>query len=166
MAEIPPPIARWVAGGGYHFLERGCRSRAVRTSSYQERTILVRYMLLIYSQQSPDRPGRSDTDSLMMGETANQHRSLLEETGRLGILRGADPLQGAATARTVRTNQGTVSVTDGPFAETKEQLAGYYILDCSDMHEAIELAKKIPTDCFGGCGCVEVRPIHEIYAAP
>jgi hypothetical protein len=126
----------------------------------------VRYMLLVYSQQSPDSTGRLKLDSETTRETANRHRAVLEETSRLGILRGADPLQGTDTAKTVRTNHGAISVTDGPFAETKEHLAGYYILDCPDIQNAIEWAKKIPTDCFGDYGCIEVRPIHEIYAAP
>ncbi len=50
-------------------------------------------------------------------------------------------------------------VTDGPFAETKEQLAGYYILDCENLDDAIEWAAKIPTRCRGGDGCIEVRPL-------
>jgi hypothetical protein len=56
---------------------------------------------------------------------------------------------------------GKVLLTDGPFAETKEQLAGYYILDCEDLDEALEWAAKIPTACGGAPGCVEVRPIRE-----
>ena len=55
-----------------------------------------------------------------------------------------------------------VLVTDGPFAETKEQLAGYYILECKDLDEALEWAAKIPSSCGGASGCIEVRPIHEI----
>jgi hypothetical protein len=53
-------------------------------------------------------------------------------------------------------------ITDGPFAETKEQLAGYYILDCKDLDEAIGWAAKIPTSCKGDDGCVEIRPIIPI----
>jgi len=56
--------------------------------------------------------------------------------------------------------QGQVLVTDGPFAETKEQLAGYYILDCKDLDEAPEWAARIPTACASGSGCIEVRPIR------
>ena len=55
-------------------------------------------------------------------------------------------------------------VTDGPFAETKEQLAGYYILDCRDLDEAIAWASRIPTGCKGGDGCVEIRPIMDLPA--
>ena len=57
---------------------------------------------------------------------------------------------------------GKPFVLDGPFAETKEQLAGYYILDCKNLDEAIEWAKKIPTACKGEEGCVEIRPIADI----
>ena len=53
-------------------------------------------------------------------------------------------------------------ITDGPFAETKEQLAGYFVLDCKDLDEALEWASKIPMGCGGGTGCVEVRPIRQL----
>ena len=56
-------------------------------------------------------------------------------------------------------------VTDGPFAETKEQLAGYYILDCEDLDEALAWAAKIPTACAGATGCIEIRPIREFPTA-
>jgi hypothetical protein len=62
----------------------------------------------------------------------------------------------------VRHENGKPLVTDGPFAETKEQLGGYYIIDCKDLDEAISWASKIPTHCGGGRGCIEVRPIHDI----
>jgi len=64
-----------------------------------------------------------------------------------------------ATATTVRIEGGRPLVLDGPFAETKEQLAGYYILDCKDLDEAIAWAAKIPTACKGGAGCIEIRPM-------
>jgi hypothetical protein len=54
---------------------------------------------------------------------------------------------------------GRTLVIDGPFAETKEQLAGYYILDCKDLDQAISWAAKIPTACKGSAGCIEIRPI-------
>jgi hypothetical protein len=62
----------------------------------------------------------------------------------------------------VRLQDGKVLITDGPFAETKEQLAGYYILECENLDEALAWAAKIPTGCKGGLGCVEVRPLREI----
>ena len=78
----------------------------------------------------------------------------------------ADPLQPTATATTVRTENGRPLVLDGPFAETKEQLAGYYTLDCKDLDEAIEWAAKIPTGCKCGEGCIEIRPLAAIPPRP
>jgi hypothetical protein len=84
---------------------------------------------------------------------------VMDETRSMGIFEGAEPLHPTATATTVRIAGGKPLVLDGPFAETKEQLAGYYILDCKDLDEAIGWAAKIPTACKGGEGCVEIRPI-------
>lgn len=115
----------------------------------------MRYMLLIYSKETGE--------SLSPEEYRRQyegHRAVMEETARRGILCGAEPLQPTSTATTVRHQDGRVLLTDGPFAETKEQLAGYYILDCKDLDEALEWAAKIPTGCKGGEGCIEVRPLH------
>jgi len=116
----------------------------------------MRYMLLIYSQED------SSVTNQELAEVAAKHASLLEESARRGVLRAADPLAPSATATTVRVEDGKVLVTDGPFAETKEQLAGYYILDCRDLDEAVEWAAKIPTSCQGAPGYVEVRPLREM----
>lgn len=113
-------------------------------------------MLLIYSQE--DESASCD----QLGATAEKHALVLAESSRLGILRAADPLAPSNTATIVRMRDGKALVTDGPFAETKEQLAGYYILECQDLDEALEWAAKIPTSCQGGAGYVEVRPIREI----
>jgi hypothetical protein len=86
----------------------------------------------------------------------------MDETRRRGIFVAGDPLQPTATATTVRKEDGKPLVLDGPFAETKEQLAGYYILDCNNLDEAIEWAAQIPTGCRGGEGCIEIRPVAEI----
>ena len=61
---------------------------------------------------------------------------------------------------------GQALITDGPFAETKEQLAGYYILECADLDEAIEWAEKIPSSCKGGEGCIEIRPPPGLPSRP
>jgi hypothetical protein len=90
------------------------------------------------------------------------HRAVMSETSQLGIFRGAEPLQPTSTAKTVRVQEGKVLSTDGPFAETKEQLGGYYILDCKDLDEALYWAGRIPTVCGGGAGSVEVRPLREM----
>jgi hypothetical protein len=116
----------------------------------------MRYMLLIYSREVPP----ADLTEQQRQETREGHRKLMEAAAAKGIFHGAEPLQSVATATTVRQQHGKVLVTDGPFAETKEQLAGYYILDCKDLDEAISWAARIPTTCWGGSGCVEIRPIR------
>jgi hypothetical protein len=120
----------------------------------------MRYMLLIYSnEKAEEKMSPEEEDGIKAG-----HRAVMEETSRRGLLKGAEPLEPTSTATTVRVENGKVLVTDGPFAETKEQLAGYYILDCRDLDEALEWAAKIPTACAGGSGCVEVRPIRAMTA--
>ena len=119
----------------------------------------MRYMMLVYSTEPPD--GLSPQEAL---EVRSAHREVIQQAGRKGILQGAEPLAPTGTATTVRNHAGHVLVTDGPFAETKEQLAGYYILDCRDLDEAIEWASKIPTKCRGGEGCIEIRPLPGMSA--
>jgi len=76
-------------------------------------------------------------------------------------------LKPTKTATTVRVpKDGQAIVLDGPFAETKEQLAGFYILECRDLDEAIEWAKRIPTSCKGDSGCIEIRPVAELPHPP
>jgi hypothetical protein len=88
----------------------------------------------------------------------------VEGLQKAGVLIAAEALQPVKSALTVRVRNGRLAVTDGPFAETKEQLAGYYILDCRNLDEAIEWAAKIPTACQGGSGCIEIRPLGELPA--
>jgi hypothetical protein len=115
----------------------------------------MRYMMLIYSRE--DEAATPED----MRAVAAAHKALMEQAHERGILRAADPLQPSVTATTVRVQDGQSLVTDGPFAETKEQLAGYYILDCQDLDEALAWAEKIPTACAGAAGCIEIRPIRE-----
>lgn len=117
----------------------------------------MRYMLLIYT----DEQAREAVPIEEFARVMTEHIVLMDKTNQRGIFRGADPLEPTCTATTVRRQNGKMTVTDGPFAETKEQLAGYYILDCKDLDEALEWASKIPT-ASGGRGCVEVRPIREL----
>lgn len=116
----------------------------------------MRYMMLIYTQETESATPEE------MHQVSAAHWAVMEETSRRGIFRGADPLEPTATSTTVRVHNGKILVTDGPFAETKEQLAGYYLLDCKDLDEALEWAARIPTACGGGTGCVEVRPVRQI----
>ena len=76
-----------------------------------------------------------------------------------GVLIAAEALQPVDTATTVRVRNGRLSITDGPFAETKEQLAGFYLIDARDLNDAIQIAGKIPPAREGS---IEVRPIREL----
>lgn len=118
----------------------------------------MRYMLLIYSQERAETQlDPVESQAIMKG-----HQAVMEGTMKAGILRAGEPLHPTSTATTVRRQNGKPVTLDGPFAETKEQLGGYYILDCKDLDEAIFWASKIPTACKGGSGCVEIRPIMDI----
>lgn len=121
----------------------------------------MRYMLLIYSKERPEGLNPEERQELYAG-----HARTLQEATRKGVLRGAEPLSPTTTATTVRVHDGRVLVTDGPFAETKEHLAGYYIIDCENLDDAIEWAAKIPTGCKGGEGCIEIRPLPGLPAPP
>jgi hypothetical protein len=82
-----------------------------------------------------------------------------EEMGRRGVLQSGERLRPTTDATTVRVRGGEVLTTDGPFAETKEQIGGYYVVDCRDLDEAIEVASKIPG---ARRGSIEVRPIWDM----
>jgi hypothetical protein len=84
------------------------------------------------------------------------YRDGLQDKGKLVA---AEPLQPVETATTVRVRNGKVSVTDGPFAETKEQLAGFYLIEARDLNEAIQVASKIPPAREGS---IEVRPVRAL----
>src|SRR5574337_1561457 len=118
----------------------------------------MRYMLLIYNNEH----AREHLTPEEEAESASHALSYIDEATQRGVFRAADPLEPTSTATTVRTQDGKVMITDGPFAETKEQLAGYFILDCKDLDEALEWAAKIPMTCGGGSGCVEVRPLRDL----
>ena len=85
----------------------------------------MRYMMLIYTQEAQGAMTEEEIE-----DVKQRHRTVIAETAKAGIFRGAEPLQPSSTATTLRVQDGQVLATDGPFAETKEQLAGYYILDC------------------------------------
>jgi len=117
----------------------------------------MRYMMLIYSKEQPGGPGRDMSERNYQG-----HQALMQEAARKGVFIAAEPLAPTSSATTVRVKDGSALVTDGPFAETKEQLAGFYILDCENLDDAIEWAARIPTACKGGEGCIEIRPMPGI----
>jgi hypothetical protein len=117
----------------------------------------MRYMFLIYSQEKSVERSPEAIEALMNG-----HRAVMEDAAAKGVLVGLAGLKSTSAASTVRIKDGRPVTLDGPFAETKEQLAGYYILECKDLDEALGWAARIPTSCKGGEGCIEVRPVAEI----
>ncbi len=117
----------------------------------------MRYMFLIYTSETPD--GIAPEEGKVVQKA---HWAVMDDANRKGVLLAVNGLKPTATATTVRMNGGTAVTTDGPFAETKEQLAGYYILECRDLDEAIDWAKRIPSSCRGGAGCIEIRPVAEL----
>ena len=112
----------------------------------------MRYMFLIYSRET-------DMSAVDMERLKAAHWAVMDDARQRGVFCGAEPLQPTATATTIRFVDGKPAILDGPFAETKEQLAGYYILDCRDLDEAIAWGTRIPSTCKGGEGCIEIRPI-------
>lgn len=114
----------------------------------------MRYVLLIYVneeviQQLPPEERATYFQDYGMFEGNVQQR---------GIKAGGEPLQPISTSTTVRLRDGQALITDGPFAETKEQLAGFYVLECKDLDEAIALAGKMPDAKYGS---IEIRPVFE-----
>lgn len=116
----------------------------------------MRYMILIYGDPSVYAQMSQD---IQQAEFAG-YMAFNQETGERGILKYAGQLQPANLATTVRIRDGKTLTTDGPYAETKEHLGGFYVLDCKDLDEAIELAAKLPAVTHGS---VEIRPIMEQY---
>ncbi len=121
----------------------------------------MRYMLMIFNNEaewdshSPEERQRAIED----------HVAIIDEAVKRGVLVGVNPLARTSAATTVRVDNGKILATDGPFAETREQLAGYYMLDCQDLDEAIAWAARIP-NCRGTQGCVEIRPVKELPVVP
>jgi hypothetical protein len=114
----------------------------------------MQYMLLIYG----DEHGWESVGEEERGKVFEAYNGFTEEVRGAGALRGGDALQGTTTATTVRVRDGETLTTDGPFAETKEQLGGFYIVDAASLDEALAWAAKIPGASHG---CVEVRPVME-----
>lgn len=111
---------------------------------------MANYLIMIYDSEAE----WSRADESAAEEVTRQHVEFAKANG--AALRGGARLGGSATATSIRHgSDGTVSLTDGTFAETKEVLAGYYLIEAGDLDEALEIAKQVPAR-FGG---VEVRPI-------
>jgi len=111
----------------------------------------MQYMLLIYGPE----PTAARTPEAMQTEI-NEYNAFGEEAKSRNLMVAGEALHPVATATTVRVREGKTMTTDGPFAETKEVLGGFYILNCKNLDEAIEMAAKIPG---AKQGAIEVRPI-------
>lgn len=123
----------------------------------------MRYMFLMYSEETLEGPSAEEVEYLI-----RTHGALIKEARRKGVLVAVEGLKSTATATSIRPSPSSTEwvVTDGPFTETKEQLAGYYILECRDLDEAVEWAKQIPTSCKGRSGGIEIRPVADLPTPP
>ncbi len=114
----------------------------------------MRYLCLAYEEEKKlNALSRSEWDALR-----NETLAYVEALRKSGHLIVTQALQSARTAATVQVRSGKLSVTDGPFAETKEQLGGFFMIDARDLNEAIQLASRWPSARLGS---IEVRPIEE-----
>lgn len=119
----------------------------------------MKYAALIYVEE-PD-PGNVTPEAWQ--DMVDAYDRFGREATAAGVVLGGEPLQPTATATSVRVRDGHRITTDGPFAETREALAGFYLLECADLDEAIAWAAKIPG---AHLGTVEVRPIMDLMRGP
>jgi hypothetical protein len=112
----------------------------------------MKYLCLIYDEEKKlDAMPKADLDGFM-----GEYRAFGKEIRENGQYVAGEQLQPSQTATTVRVKNGRTTTTDGPFAETREQLGGFYMIDARDLNEAIQVAAKIPS---ARTGSIEVRPI-------
>lgn len=117
----------------------------------------MRYMLLVYGCARYE-PGSEESAA-----KATAVAAFIEMCAERGVLEAYDPLEDAGTASTVSVRDGEAMFTDGPYAETREQLGGYFIMNCRDLAEAQELAAACP---MAAEGAVEVRPVMSVRGLP
>lgn len=127
------------------------RLAPIKTGQFNKE-ITMKYLCLVYSDEQkqhslPDSPEDSEC------------QAYAESVATAGRMLAAEALEPVQTATTVRMRGGRVTITDGPFAETKEQLAGFYLVDAHNLDEALEIAAGIPA---ARVGCVEVRPVRQL----
>ena len=115
----------------------------------------MRYLCLIYGDESLRQHSTPEQQSSIH----EQYMTYTQGIKASGHLLGGEALLDSDQARTVTTRNGTQSTTDGPYAETKEQLGGYYLVEARDLNEAIQLAARIPGAQFGS---IEVRPVADM----
>ncbi len=115
----------------------------------------MRYLLLICGDETAVEASSPEEGAAVMAA----YGAFAEEAAARGVLRGGERLRPTTDATTVRLRDDEVLTTDGPFAETKEQIGGYFVIECDDLDTAIEVAAKIPG---ARTGSIEVRPIWEM----
>ena len=114
----------------------------------------MRYLLLIYLEETDEEPAPEEIAAVM-----EAYNAFTDHVKAKGAYLGGEALEPTTTATTVRVRDGQTLTTDGPFAETKEALGGYYLVEAKDLDEAIDFAARIPG---AQRGSIEVRPIWEI----
>lgn len=112
------------------------------------------YMLLIYGTQTDREPSPEEWDGMLRA-----YEAYTERVKREGVFVDAAPLAPTSSATTVRVRDGNRVITDGPFAETKEWLGGFYMIECDSLDKAIELAAACPGAAIGS---VEIRPVRDL----
>jgi len=118
----------------------------------------MKYLCLIYSDEAAwDAMPKAETDTMM-----REFGAFTDSIKKSGHWLAGQRLQNAATATTIRSRNGRMSTTDGPFAETKERLGGFYMIEAKDLNDAIQVASRIPSVRVGS---IEVRPIFETPGA-
>jgi hypothetical protein len=114
----------------------------------------MRYLCLIYDEEKKwSAMSKGETDAIM-----GEYFAFTEDIKKSGHYVGGEALQPVSTATSVRVRTGKMSSTDGPFAETKEQLGGFYLIEAKDLNDALQVAARIPA---AKTGTVEVRPIQQ-----
>ena len=118
----------------------------------------MKYLLLCcHEEKKLDSMSKSECDAIMEETVA-----YCEALKKSGHLIGVEALESVQTAMAVRVRNGKLSVTDGPFAETKEQVGGYFLIEARDVNEAIQVASKVPSVRFG---TMEVRPVRDFQGS-
>jgi hypothetical protein len=115
----------------------------------------MRYALLIYANEQ-EWAAQSEEQAQAVNQ---EYLAFTKDIVDRGLMKGGEALQATATATTVRVRDDDTLTTDGPFAETKDQLGGFYLVDCRDLDEAIELAARIPD---ARRGSIEIRPVMDV----
>lgn len=145
-------LPAWRRGVVEFRLTRSTKSREATTAEIGG---TMKYMLLLYGEQDAGPAPQTQEFAQMLEE----YMAATQDMRTAGVLLDSSPLQSVTSATTVRVRGGDREVVDGPFAEIKEMLGGYYLIDCADLDEAVGWAAKIPAVKYGS---VEIRPLMQM----